>query len=90
MPGWPIGATAPGSMAQFLAETRLKEDAGTPPAASQMVKNLLADHESLIGNLRKDLDVAANAGAADVSDYLTGLLEDHEKMAWMLRSIAEG
>jgi starvation-inducible DNA-binding protein len=85
-----FGAGAPGSMVDMLAETRLKEDTGTAVPAVQMVKSLLADHEALIGNLRSDLDAAANAGAADVADYLTGLLEDHEKMAWMLRSIAEG
>jgi starvation-inducible DNA-binding protein len=24
------------------------------------------------------------------NDFLTGLMEDHEKMAWMLRSFLEG
>ena len=57
-----FGARVPGSMAEFIAESRLKEDTGSSPEATQMVKSLLLDHESLIGNLRKDLDAAAHAG----------------------------
>jgi starvation-inducible DNA-binding protein len=27
---------------------------------------------------------------AGTADFLTGLMEDHEKMAWMLRAVLEG
>jgi starvation-inducible DNA-binding protein len=56
-----------------------------------MLRDLLADHEALIQTLRRDLDVAMERhGDAGSSDFLTGLTEQHEKMAWMLRSFLEG
>ena len=77
-------------MSGFLAIARLKEPAWDNPSADQMIRNLLDDHETLIQNLRNDVDAAADKHkAADVADFLTGLLEDHEKMAWMLRSLLE-
>ena len=49
--------------------------------------NLLADHETLVRELRADLQTAMDKfGDAGTSDFMTGLMEKHEKMAWMLRS----
>ena len=49
--------------------------------------NLLADHESVIRQLRKDSEVCAEQHKdMGTSDFLTGLMEKHEKMAWMLRA----
>ena len=40
--------------------------------------------------LRGALETSANRfGDAGTSDFLTGLMEEHEKMAWMLRSMVE-
>jgi starvation-inducible DNA-binding protein len=71
---------------EFLGLTRLKEQAGKNPNASGMLAALLADHESVIRSLRKDLETADRLGDAGSNDFLTGLMEQHEKMAWMLRS----
>ena len=85
-----FGEKAPASLAGFLALARLKEPKDDEPSADQMIRNLLEDHEALIRNLRDDLDTAGDKyKAADVADFLTGLLEAHEKMAWMLRSMLE-
>jgi starvation-inducible DNA-binding protein len=85
-----FGEKAPASLAGFMAIARLREPTWDNPSADQMVRNLLEDHESLIRNLREDVDAATDKfKAVDVADFLTGLLEDHEKMAWMLRSILE-
>jgi starvation-inducible DNA-binding protein len=85
-----FGEKAPASLAGFLAIARLREPAWDNPSGDQMVRNLLEDHEALIRSLREDLDTAGDKHkAADVADFLTGLLEDHEKMAWMLRSMLE-
>ncbi len=47
-------------------------------------------HLLQIRNLREDVEKAASKHkAADVADFLTGMLEDHEKTAWMLRSLLE-
>jgi starvation-inducible DNA-binding protein len=52
-----------------------------------MLASLLADHETVIRSLRGDIGpVADRYKDVGTSDFLTGLLEKHEKMAWMLRA----
>ena len=84
-----LGGRAPGSMAEFLKRARLKENAGTVAHALEMVAALLADHESLIRQLRADIGSVEHLGDAGTEDFLTGLLAEHEKMAWMLRSYVQ-
>lgn len=81
-----LDAISAGSMQEFLELTRLKESAGKNPDARGMLAALLADHEGVIRSLRKDLETADKLGDAGTNDFLTGLMEQHEKMAWMLRS----
>jgi starvation-inducible DNA-binding protein len=82
---------AVGTMAEYLELARLKEEGpGNFPSASDMVANLVNDHEAVIRQLRKDIDETANQhDDATTSDFLTGLAEAHEKMAWMLRTFLE-
>jgi len=48
-----------------------------------MIANLLADHEALIRQLRTDLETCADKYRdIGTNDFLTGLMEKHEKMAW--------
>ncbi len=84
-----LGHYAPGSLAEFLKEARLKEDGGGSVAAEAMVVNLLGDHEAVIRGLREDVQKTADIGDAGTSDFLTGLMEGHEKMAWMLRAMSK-
>lgn len=82
-----LGVNAVGTMREFLGLARLKEKAHDYPAAPVMIKNLLSDHESLIRTLRQDLKTASDEyDDMGTSDFLTGLMEQHEKMAWMLRA----
>lgn len=81
-----LDVIAAGSLKEFLETTRLKEQAGRNPDASGMIAALLADHEAIIRALRKDLETADELGDAGTNDFLTGLMEQHEKFAWMLRS----
>ena len=86
-----LGGRAVATLAEFLKLARLKEHPGRQLAAREMLGDLLADHEALIQTLRRDLDTAMTRhGDAGTSDFLTGLMEQHEKMAWMLRSFSEG
>lgn len=82
-----LGIYSPGSFAEFSKDARLAEDAGGKIPAPTMIANLLADHEAVIRNLRADLQKAADLGDAGNSDFFTGLLENHEKAAWMLRAL---
>jgi starvation-inducible DNA-binding protein len=86
-----LGLASLGSLAEFVKNTRLKEQPGKVPDAREMVENLLADHESVIRDLREDLETCHDKyHDAGTQDFLTGLMEQHEKIAWMLRACLEG
>lgn len=85
-----LGRPALGTLAEFLQRTRLKEQPDTYPGAKEMITNLLADHEALIRTLRADLETCADRyHDIGTNDFLTGLMEKHEKTAWMLRACVE-
>jgi starvation-inducible DNA-binding protein len=86
-----VGSWAFGTLQEFAQHTRLKEHPGQYPNAREMIANLLADHESVIRQLRVDLETCAERyHDAGTNDFLTGLMEKHEKMAWMLRAFLSG
>lgn len=86
-----LGGKAVGTLREYLDLTRLSEHPGEYPDAMTMIENLLHDHETLIGILREDVDASAEKyGDIGTSDFLTGLLRQHEKMAWFLRSFLQG
>ena len=81
-----LDVVAAGSLEEFGKLARLKEHSGKNPDASGMLTALLEDHEAVIRTLRSDAERADDLGDAGTNDFLTGLMEQHEKMAWMLRS----
>ncbi|MDE2491722.1 MAG: DNA starvation/stationary phase protection protein [Elusimicrobia bacterium] len=81
-----LGGRALGSLAEFAKAARLKEAPGRAAKGGPMLAELLRDHEALIRSLRADVDAASGLGDQGTADFLTGLMEEHEKMAWMLRS----
>lgn len=82
-----LGGAAAGTLAEFLKLARLKEQPAKTLPAQEMIAALLADHEAIIRQLRNDLDACmSKQGDAGTSDFLTGLMEKHEKTAWMLRA----
>jgi starvation-inducible DNA-binding protein len=81
-----LGGVAPGAMATFLSKARLTEDGGSPPALNDMIKALTADHEAVARQLRADLKRSSELGDDGTADFLTSLLEGHEKDAWLLRA----
>ncbi len=83
-----LGLYSSGSLSEFLKDARIKDDAGGQIGSVEMIENLLEDHEAIIRSLRVDLATAMESyGDAGNQDFLTGLLESHEKAAWMLRSL---
>ena len=80
-----LGFFSPGSMDVFAEMSRLNETDHLNGQAELMIRNLLNDHEAIIRELRQDVELAEQAGDAGTADYLTALMEKHEKMAWMLR-----
>jgi starvation-inducible DNA-binding protein len=84
-----VGGQAIGTLAELRERARLAESPGEYPDARAMVLTLLGDHEGLAECLRRDLEEAGKRyGDAGTNDFLTGLMEQHEKMAWMLRATA--
>lgn len=82
-----LGFLTPGSMDEFKRMSRLEETSHLNGDAQKMLENLLLDHEAIIQILRHDLEVADKEHNDMVtSDFLTGLMEAHEKMAWMIRA----
>ena len=82
-----LGHRAEGTMQEFIEHARIKEEAKKVPEAKDMIKNLLEDHEALIKSLRIDIDAIDDQYQdTGTANFLTGIMEKHEKMAWMLRS----
>lgn len=82
-----LGGRAFGSLAEFAKTARLTEQPGVVPPAREMLTTLLVDHEAVIRALRSDIGpVTDRYKDVGTADFLTGLLEKHEKMAWMLRA----
>ncbi len=81
-----LGSPVIGTFAEFIDHASLKESPGKYPDSNEMLKELLADHETVIKTLRKFVDDCdekyADAGTAD---FLTGLMKEHETIAWTLR-----
>ena len=85
-----LGGYATGTLAEFLSMARIKEEPGKYPDARSMLSNLLSDHEYIIRTIRKDADtVADNYHDMGTNDFLIGIMQRHEKMAWMLRAYLE-
>jgi len=81
-----IGHYAVGTMKEFLELTQLTEMKYKKNDSQGFISELLNDYESLIISLRGDIKLADENNDAGTEDFLVGLLEKHEKTAWMLRS----
>ncbi len=80
-----LGALAPATLAEFVKITRLKEHPGREYSAQEFVLELSSDHEAVIRQIRDDANRVGNLGDAGTQDFLVGLMQAHEKIAWMLR-----
>lgn len=85
-----LGFNAIGTLAECLEHTRLEEHPGQYPPAADMLANLVTDHEAIIRQLRQDIKACEDEyHDVGTNDFLTDLLEQHEKMAWMLRAFLQ-
>ena len=85
-----LGGFSIGTMQEFIDKAELKETPGVRPPSDGMIAILVEDHQTIIKGLRKDIDKCdddyEDTGTAD---FLTGLMEQHETLAWMLRAHLE-
>jgi starvation-inducible DNA-binding protein len=82
-----LGHFALGSLKDFTSMTRLSEHNRDFTDHKHIIQTLLEDHEALIRSLRKDISTTAEKHRdLGTADFMTGLMEQHEKMSWMLRA----
>ena len=85
-----LGFKTSSSLSEFQKNSQIKEHPGQYPDAGTMASNLLNDHEIVIQTIRKNIpEIGEKYGDVGTEDFLTSLMEKHEKTAWMLRSILE-
>jgi starvation-inducible DNA-binding protein len=81
-----LGFSAPGSFAQYLEMTDLREEQGVPNT-EEMVQQLLADHEAIAATLRTEISTVAEFEDEVSAGVMAERMAAHEKAAWMLRSL---
>lgn len=82
-----LGHYAVGTLAEFLELTHLSEESREKNDSTGFIKILLEAHETIIIHLRENIDKIAEEWKDEgTSDFITGLMKTHEKMAWMLRA----
>ena len=86
-----VGGHASGTLQEFTRHARVKEHPAHYRASREMIVDLLGDHETIMRQLREDAQMTVEKyHDVGTSDFLTGILEQHEKMGWMLRANLEG
>lgn len=83
-----LGVAAPGTYADFIRLSSIKEQKGVP-SAEEMIKLLVEGQEAVVRTAREIFPVAMKAHDEPTCDLLTQRMQIHEKTAWMLRSLLE-
>ncbi len=79
---------APGSYSQFAKLTSIAEETGVPQWQN-MVRQLVDGHEIAAATARATVKAAGDSDDEGTADLVIGRLKDHEKTAWMLRSLLQ-
>lgn len=82
-----LGHFALGSLKDFLNVTQMSEENHDFGTSSEIIQTLVADHETIIRIIRNEIiSISDKYNDFGTTDFVTGLIEQHEKMAWMLRA----
>ncbi|WP_243860358.1 Dps family protein [Flavobacterium poyangense] len=81
-----LGEKTIGTMHEFIENSTLKESPKQYTSQKQMLQELLENHEQLATEFRAFIPTFENDNQdMGSADFVTGLLQQHEKMAWILR-----
>ena len=81
-----LGGKTIGTMNEFSLLARIVEHPNQYPVQQTMLTDLLSNHESLVAELRKDIDLSTDEHHdVGTADMLTGIMQQHETIAWILR-----
>lgn len=76
-----------GSLKEFLSVTQMTEENSDFSNSTEIIQSLITDHETIIRIIRNEIiSTSVKYNDYGTTDFVTGLLEQHEKMAWMLRA----
>jgi starvation-inducible DNA-binding protein len=82
-----LGHFALGTLSDFKSLARVSEHNHDFSDQANIIRTLLEDHEAIIRSVRKEIaTVADTLKDLGTADFMTGVMEQHEKMAWLLRS----
>ena len=83
-----LGFVAPASLKAFLELTSLQDTDLASNSSVAFINDLLSAHETIIIQLRNNISLFADSyGDSGSSDFITSLLQEHEKTAWILRTL---
>ena len=81
-----LGEKTIGTMKEFIENSTLKESPKEYASQKNMLEELLENHEQMVTEFRGYIPEFENDNKDFGSaDFITGLLQEHEKMAWVLR-----
>jgi starvation-inducible DNA-binding protein len=81
-----LDSYAPTSLSRMVELSDVPETDSIPSALA-MLADLKKDNDKYIIHLRAGIVAADQAGEPAVSNFLQDILDQHQKQAWMLRSI---
>lgn len=85
-----LGSKAVGNLSEYVKISRLKDETEENLSSKKMLENILQDHETMATNLRNDIDLFNNEYKdVGTGDFVTGLLQTHEKLSWLVRAHLE-
>jgi starvation-inducible DNA-binding protein len=81
-----LGGKTIGTMTEFSKQSLIKESPGKYTSSRETIKELVKDHESMIVQMRVNIEACSDKYKdAGTTDFLTGLMLEHETTAWALR-----
>ncbi len=83
-----IGEYAAGSIEQFQALNQIPSESGVP-SSNEMIQQLVEGQEVIVKICQEFITQAEEANDVPTVDLLTRRIFEHEKNAWMLRSLLE-
>ena len=78
-----LGSTPENKFSEYLKTAKIKEG-GDISCSCDAVDHILATYGHLIGEERKLIELANEAGDDATADLMTGYLKEQEKLVWML------
>jgi starvation-inducible DNA-binding protein len=83
-----LGYPAPGTYADYVKLSSIKETAGVPKA-EKMIELLVEGQEAVARTARSIFPIIDKVSDEPTADLLTQRMQVHEKTAWMLRSLLD-